>query len=477
MKPVEIYVTKQKKGKRPADPVSIEREVRELLARKVSGTLMGLWLLIPEHLRLGSWDLLTTWSGGNDNEIKARLALQMVHEAAVCHNGIRPVRSLCHQGFELANGLPYIATDQEIHLLLNEHTISQTQILQIALAALRQSRGHYQGRLLAFDPHRIPTYSKRVMPKKKSSPTEPSGKVLQTFFGIDAETGQPLGFTIGSSGQTVTRASRELLEMIKAIPLSYPPACPQVSREASEGQARLTSAGQADKTLLLADTEHLSSALLDYISEDDLFDLVMPVSRTTKIMNIIKGLEYERKWPGYALGETNYQFDGSRNPVRLIGQRTGERESEYKYKPFVATGTNGPLEMLTEEFPQRWSIEEFFNFEGGMGWDKAMTMNLNIRYGKLSLALLAQAATYQLKQKLPKPYRNWTAQHLANSVFHGIDGDLRVQDDTIIVTMYNVPESLNLREHYRNLPNRLKAEGVDPRVPWLYNFKVDFRFK
>ena len=57
----------QRAGKRtrlaPADARSIEREVRQLLADKVSGNLLGLWLLVPEHLRLGTWDLLRAWSG------------------------------------------------------------------------------------------------------------------------------------------------------------------------------------------------------------------------------------------------------------------------------------------------------------------------------------------------------------------------------------------------------------------------------
>ena len=69
------------------------------------------------------------------------------------------------------------------------------------------------------------------------------------------------------------------------------------------------------------------------------------------------------------------------------------------------------------------------------------------------------------------------AKHLADSIFRGIDGDLRVKNDTIIITLYNVPEELNLRKHYENLPGKLEKEGVDPRVPWLYNFKLDFRFK
>ncbi len=33
------------------------------------------------------------------------------------------------------------------------------------------------------------------------------------------------------------------------------------------------------------------------------------------------------------------------------------------------------------------------------------------------------------------------------------------------------------KQHFENLPQQLQHEGVDPRLPWLYNFKLDFRFK
>ena len=42
---------------------------------------------------------------------------------------------------------------------------------------------------------------------------------------------------------------------------------------------------------------------------------------------------------------------------------------------------------------------------------------------------------------------------------------------------YNAPLARELRPHYENLPAQLEAEGIKPEVPWLYNFKLDFRFK
>ena len=76
-----------------------------MLADKVSGTSVGLWLLAPEHLRLGTWDLLCGWSGQPADTVGPRLALQLVHEAALCVTGVRQGRTLGQTGFELANGL------------------------------------------------------------------------------------------------------------------------------------------------------------------------------------------------------------------------------------------------------------------------------------------------------------------------------------------------------------------------------------
>ena len=71
-----------------------------------------------------------------------------------------------------------------------------------------------------------------------------------------------------------------------------------------------------------------------------------------------------------------------------------------------------------------------------MGFDRASTFNLNVRYGKMSLSLLAQAATYELRRRLPKPYNGWNSIHLAEAVLTKLDGDIRVKDNTIIVTCY-----------------------------------------
>ncbi len=54
---------------------------------------------------------------------------------------------------------------------------------------------------------------------------------------------------------------------------------------------------------------------------------------------------------------------------------------------------------------------------------------------------------------------------------------MRVDTDTIIVTYYNAPDADKLRAQYEDLPAKLRKEDINPRIPWLYGFNLDFRFR
>ena len=93
------------------------------------------------------------------------------------------------------------------------------------------------------------------------------------------------------------------------------------------------------------------------------------------------------------------------------------------------------------------------------------------------MALIAQTAIYMMKKRVGDPIVQWDAQHLANDFFHGLEGDVKLREDTIIVTYYNAPNEKLLKDNYENLPEKLKREGINPKIPWLYDYKLDFRFK
>jgi hypothetical protein len=455
---LETFRTRRKNRVDPADPASLERGVRQLLADKISGNMLGLWLLAPEHLRLGTWDVLCRWAQQPTERVEPRLALQLVHESALCVTGIRSSRHLSQRGFELLNGLPFVASDQAIHDLLETHTVADAEALQVHLGLLRRARGHYSGNILAIDPHRIRSYSKRQMCRYRGDNVSKPFKVAQTFFCLDAETHQPVCFKSGSSAISVHLATPGLLRLAADI------------LNPSPGQA-----------LMVADTEHYAGELLEYVQEKTPFDLLVLMPRGQLQQAQFRAVEeslFTTRWAGFATAKRPYQMKNGRcGLLTQYIQRSGERPEEYDFKAFLSTRDGNEVEDLTRAYPQRWHVEEFFNAHQALGWQRSGTMNLNIRYAQMSMALAAQAAIYQFRQRVGLPWSEWDAQHLADAVFRGIEGDLRVSGDTILVTLYNVSNVEKLRPHYEALPQKLLAEGVDPHLPWLYGYKLDFRFK
>jgi hypothetical protein len=54
---------------------------------------------------------------------------------------------------------------------------------------------------------------------------------------------------------------------------------------------------------------------------------------------------------------------------------------------------------------------------------------------------------------------------------------VRVTTDTIVVTCNNAPNAEVLKGHYQGLPGKLRAQEVNPEIPWLYGYKLDFCFR
>jgi len=455
---VETHRTCTKRRRERADSVSVENGVRQLLADKVSGALMGVWLLVPEHLRLGTWDLLCGWSGQPTPAIAPRLALQLVHESALCVTGVRQRRALSQKGFEVANGLPFIAADPAIHDLLDAHPIAHALSLQKALGRLRRASGHFRGRLLALDPHRMRSYSQRQMRRRQDKDGGTPRKMAQIFVCFDVETAQPIAFTTATASRTATDAACQLLDIVRDI-LHPDPAAPP---------------------LVLADTEHLSADLFDYVRNQTPFDLLVPVPRRAGPYRAIAALpsdSFTPHWAGFATTKRPYRLHNGAASLHQFLQRTGESPDHYAYKAFLCTRRRNEVDALTRDYPRRWHIEEFFNAHQALGWQRAGTLNLHIRYGQMTFALLAQTVVHQLRSRLGEPFQTWSAQHFADQLLSGLDGDLRVHDDTLLVTFYNAPHADRLRPLYEHLPARLVQEGVDPHIPWLFGFKLDFRFK
>lgn len=268
-----------------------------MLSQKVSGTSVGIWLLVPELLRLGAWDIIKGWTGKGDMGLDPRIAMQAVNESALCINRVRRKNSLGHQGFELANGMGRLVSDEQVHLLLDKHTTEQAQAMLLNLGIQRQLSGHYQGDIIAVDPHRIISSSKRVMSMKQKNPNAPSQKMLQTFFSVSAQTGQPIMATMSSTGMPTTKATSILINETGKIVRSH--------------------------SLLVADKEHFTRELLSVGGRHENYNLLVPAIKTSRVLKTLGSLTYERLWAGFAIAETTFSFDKEEKNTGLLPKGTG----------------------------------------------------------------------------------------------------------------------------------------------------------
>jgi hypothetical protein len=231
----------------------------------------------------------------------------------------------------------------------------------------------------------------------------------------------------------------------------------------------------------VADTEHLTADLFDDVHQRTNFELLVPMAMPASLRKRLEAIPPEQftpQWAGYATTKQPYTPVKSQSgPFYQLMQRLGERPDDWQFKAFLATTDCDEAVALSRDYPKRWHIEEFVNANQALGWKRAGTQNLHIRYGHMTMALIAQTVVHQLRSRLGEPISGWDARHLAQSFFQGLDGDIRVSDDTIIVTYYDAPNVERLRDHYENLPEKLLAQNVNPRIPWLYDFKLDFRFR
>jgi hypothetical protein len=228
----------------------------------------------------------------------------------------------------------------------------------------------------------------------------------------------------------------------------------------------------ADKTLILADKEHFTQEIAAYFLGSQSLDVLMPAPSTKRINTCIQNLDYKELWAGFSIAETGFGFSNSSSEFRLIAQKEAIHGKQEVYKAFLTTSDKDSAHLLSNVYSKRWNIEEFFNFEGDMGWNRASTFNLNIRYRRQSLALLTQAAAYGLRKKLPEPYSKWTAAMRSEKVLTNMEGDVRVKDDKIIVTYYGDHETLGIKDKYHNISQRLKNQNISPKIPWLYIYKL-----
>ena len=86
-------------------------------------------------------------------------------------------------------------------------------------------------------------------------------------------------------------------------------------------------------------------------------------------------------------------------------QRPGERPQDCHFKGCAYTQARSEVPALTAACPERWHLEECCRFEQALAWTCVGTLNLHIRLGQMTLALLAPALLPPPRQRRGAPVK------------------------------------------------------------------------
>jgi len=243
--------------------------------------------------------------------MEPRLALQLVHEAALCSNGLRAGRCLTLRGFETSMGcLSWPGTWRST--ACSTPAPSPTQ---------RNCKWRWENSVVprgimrenCFDRSTPrPSFTQRHVRKRTKERGSKPTKMAQTFFCLDGDSRQPVCFTTATSAQTISQVTPKLLRMATGILLPLP-----------------------TNTLVAADAEHFTTELFDHVRAETSFDLIVPLPQRQcdqRRWRRILAEKFTPHWAGYATTVLPFMPHDSRNgPYFELVQRweSGPRSTSF----------------------------------------------------------------------------------------------------------------------------------------------------
>lgn len=422
-----------------------------LLKRGLTTTSAGGFFFLPYLLQLGGHDLLASLGPAKPEGLpKERLALGIVFESIFGYtDGIRAVDSVSRADFGLLAGLPFLVSPASQYRFLQSVPMNEALDFQIALGRRLLCLGQLTpGLAVNVDGHNLKTFSRKAMKRSFLTREGRYGKAIRTFYTQDQESQKPLMALAAYSGTTVSQVTHKL--------------------------ARLTRDILGRDFLLVADKEWYCGQLLQELHKHYGVAVLTPVKRSPKRLKEFDAVpldHYDQTvWGNVAAVYTTLtNFDG---PLRMLLKR----QPHGKYFALITPARDMSAETAMPTYTKRWRIENFFADNAFLGINRLPSLNLNAIQTALSLRLLAFHLVDNFRHDLGSDYRHRTPQRIHREFIDGVQGRIQLRGAFIEVSVYGFEHEAAAAAILTNLDAKLEHAGVDPRIPWLGNRRLRFKF-
>jgi len=426
-------------------------EVTALLKRGLTTTSAGGFFFLPYLLELGAHDLVASLGPKKRQGIpNESLALGMVFESLFGYTaGIRAVDRVSRADFGLLFGLPFLPSPSTQYRYLQSVCVKDALCLQTALGKRLVALGQVTpGEHVNVDGHNIKTYSRKDMKLSFITKEDRYGKAIRTFYSQDQKSKKPLLALAAYSGTSVSQVTRQL--------------------------AGLTHDVLGQNFVMVADKEWYCGQLIDELNTVHGVKVLTPVKgskKRTAEFNAVPLENYDKTiWGNIAtLHTTMTNFDG---PLRLLLKK----RRDGKYFALITPELDMATDTAMPAYTKRWRIENFFAENGFLGIDRLPSLNLNAIQASLSLRLLAFQALDNFRNDLGAAYRTKTPRLIHREFIDGVQGRVQLHRDIIEVSVYGFEHQRAAAKTLSDHEAKLQAKGIDPRIPWLGNRRLRFKF-
>ena len=173
---------------------------------------------------------------------------------------------------------------------------------------------------------------------------------------------------------------------------------------------------------------------------------------------------FRPRWAGYATAKWTYTPRNSQaGPFYQYVQRQGERPEEHHFKAFLSTRDGDEVEDADRGFSQALARGGVLQRASGIGLGPGRDMQSQHPLRADDDGLVAQAAIDRLRQATwAHLQRAGTRSTCPRLISPGLEGDVRVHDNTIMVTYYNAPDADNYLRTLRELAGQAPSREYRP---------------
>ena len=434
------------------NPDEIKGELDKALKDGFHTFCGGSFLLIPYLLHLGIMEKINALRVEKQSGIPVEKAvLALLHLGIVGKKRISRAENVTDQGLAVFAGLGKMPDPSFFHDFLDKVKTLDAEQFNIQCSKRLREIGLFKGKIVNLDRHFMGYFGKKRIGKEKHPTRNISMKGVNASFTHDQETGDPIFVRADYPGLRPEDVAIPMLNTTKDI------------------------IGDEMETVVF-DKWFSVGSLLDYIDKEmgiKYVTLLKLFQNRVEEMKSIPVEQFREMADGRKITFIHTSLRNYQGEAKLIVIWFKE-DGEEKYYGYLTNDEESPEESTVTIYGKRWGIENFLKEVIFLNVDKLPGTELNKIAAMLAIKLVGYCTVSCLRRDIGGDYAKMEIEGIFEK-FLNIEAFVRSKGEKIHVTYYRYPPELV--PLFKDLNEKLKSKGINPKVPWLNNKILEFHFK